>query len=118
MPIELIVAMPAAADAPVKKAPGSGQNKGGMADTPIWLRQSKPSTIAGEVEKPAPTRPTQARTMAANTCSRRFRVRSELRPSSTMPTAPNTNGSAASRPVSKLLAPKPLTMVGRKNATP
>jgi hypothetical protein len=41
-----------------------------------------------------------------------------LRPSSTIPTAPNTNGTAASRPVWKLLTPKPLTMVGRKKATP
>ena len=35
-----------------------------------------------------------------------------------MPTAPKTKGRAASKPVWKLLTPKPLTMVGRKKATP
>ena len=41
---------------------------------------------AGDDEKPAPTKPRQARAIATKTCSRRFNVRSELRPSSTMPT--------------------------------
>ena len=35
-----------------------------------------------------------------------------------MPMAPNTKGSAASNPVWVSLTPKPLMMVGRKNATP
>src|SRR5215213_10598426 len=118
LPIELIAAIPAAAEVPVRKALGIGQSSGGVADTPIWLRQSRPSTKNGEDTSPAPATPTAARTIAKHTCSLRFSVRSELRPNSTIPTAPNTKGKADSRPVWKLVTPKPLTMVGRKKATP
>src|ERR1700756_5568546 len=116
LPSELIPAIPAAAEVPVRKALGIGHSRGGVAETPIWLRQSKPSTSAGA--EPTPARPTAARSMAKQTCSRRFNVRSELRLSRTIPTAPNKKGTADSRPVWKLLTPKFLMIVGKKNATP
>ena len=40
LPMELIAAMPAAADAPVRKLLGMGQNNGGTAETPICPRHS------------------------------------------------------------------------------
>src|SRR3954453_1103907 len=118
LPSALIAAIPAAAEVPVRKALGMGHSRGGVADTPIWLRQSKPSTRTGAETRPAPATPTAASNMAKQTCSRRFKVRSELRPSRTIPTAPNTKGTADRRPVWKLLTPKFLIIVGKKNATP
>src|ERR1700745_2875429 len=118
LPSELSAAIPAAAEVPVRKALGIGHIRGGVAETPIWLRQSKPSTSAGADARPAPARPTAARSMAKQTCSLRLKVRSELRLSRTIPTAPNKKGTADSRPVWKLLTPKSLMIVGKKNATP
>src|SRR5215469_720361 len=103
LPSALIPAIPAAAEAPVRKALGIGHIRGGVAETPIWLRQRKPSTSAGAETRPAPARPSAARSMAKQTCSRRFNVRSELR---------------LNRTISKLLTPKFLMIVGKKNATP
>src|SRR4051794_38143074 len=49
--------MPAAADAPVKKLAGSGQNIAGTAETPICAKQSNAITITGletSPDKPIP----------------------------------------------------------------
>ncbi len=113
-----IAAIPAAAEAPVRKLLGIGQNSGGIAETPIWPRHSSAITSSGESTSPAPPTPTAASRSAKATCSRRFRVRSDRRLRSTIPTAPKTNGTAARKPAWTLLAPNPFTIVGRKNATP
>jgi hypothetical protein len=49
----LIAAMPAAADAPVRKLAGSGQNIGGMAEMPICAKQSNAMTMIGLEMRPA-----------------------------------------------------------------
>ncbi len=43
----MIAAIPAAAEAPVEEGARIFGHGGGAAETPIWLRQSKPSTSAG-----------------------------------------------------------------------
>src|SRR4029077_7565476 len=47
LPSELIAAMPAAADAPVRKLAGNGQNIGGTEETPICAKQSSVMTMMG-----------------------------------------------------------------------
>src|ERR687885_555650 len=64
LPIELIAAISAAAEVPVRKALGIGHIRGGVAETPIWPRQSKPSTRTGAETSPAPPTPMAARIMA------------------------------------------------------
>jgi hypothetical protein len=49
----LIAAMPAAADAPVGKLDGSGQNIGGTAETPIRAKHSNAMTRKELETKPA-----------------------------------------------------------------
>jgi hypothetical protein len=50
---ELIAAIPAAADAPVRKLAGSGQNIAGTAQTPICAKQGSAMTMKGLEQAPA-----------------------------------------------------------------
>jgi hypothetical protein len=114
LPSELIAAMPAAAEAPVRKLDGIGQNIGGTAETPICAKHNSAIFSTGLSTKPERPIPTAAMPSATATWPRRSIVLSEWRLSTTMPTAPKTNGNAETTPVMKFDRPNPLTIVGRK----
>jgi hypothetical protein len=58
---ELIAAIPAAADAPVRKLAGSGQNIAGTAETPICAKQNSAMTMKGLETSPGKPIPTLTR---------------------------------------------------------
>src|ERR1700719_3637795 len=90
--------MPAAADAPVRKLAGNGQNIGGTEETPICAKQSSVMTMMGLEMSPDNPIPIAAISRATATCPIRSIVRSECRPSNTMPMPPKIKGKAASNP--------------------
>ena len=72
-----MAAIPAAADAPVRKLAGSGQNIAGTAETPICAKQSSAMTMTGLDTSPDNPIPTAAISSATATWPFRSIVRSE-----------------------------------------
>ena len=104
----MIAAIPAAADAPLRKLAGSGQNIGGTAETPICAKQSNAMMTTGLEMNPDSPIPIAAISSATATWPFRSMVRSECRPSTTIPMPPKTNGSAANNPGLGIAHPKNL----------
>ena len=114
--MELIAAMPAAAEVPVRKALGWAEGRrGGDADLPE-AQQPEHEHWGGDQPRAAHADRREHQREADMLASLQGPV--GVAAEQHHPTAPKTKGRAASRPVSKLLTPKTLTMVGRKKATP
>ena len=95
LPIELISAMPAAADRPPSSCGGIAQKTAASDRNPICAMVKPNTRIHGYgCEATATSRPTAVTAAHAATCNRRSPVRSECRPTTTIATNAATNGSA------------------------
>src|SRR5712664_210979 len=98
LPIELMVAIPAAAAEPDRNIVGILHRGGFAALMPMLTRVSAATTEITDVAEPASIRPTAAAMQAATTCQVRSPVRSEWRAQRTMATTATVGGTALSSP--------------------
>src|ERR1700751_5658186 len=120
LPIELMIAMPAAAVAPDMNAVGSDQNSGAQVSTPAAAidRDAIDTTVlsANEAAIVKPTAPASAGPIR---CQRRSRRLSALWPITFITTIPTRNGIALNRPIwNAPVTPVDLTSVGIQNVNP
>src|SRR6266702_6641695 len=120
LPIELMIAMPAAAVAPDMNAVGSDQNSGAQVSTPAAAseRNAIDTTVlsANEAATVKPIAPNSAGTIR---CQRRSRRLSALCPIRFITTIAHRNGIALSRPILNApVTPVDLTSVGIQNVRP
>src|SRR3984893_2282783 len=112
LPIELMVAIPAAAAEPDRNMVGMLHSGGLAALMPMLTRVSAATTDTTEVAAPASIRPAEAAMQAATTCHVRSPVRSEWRAQSTMATTATVGGMALSSPTCMVERPNSLMICG------
>ncbi|KKJ08394.1 hypothetical protein XF14_02515 [Burkholderia gladioli] len=105
MPIELIIAIPAAAPEPDRNRLGIAHSGALAALMPTLTTTSAAITPTMVLEPPANTKPTQASAQGITTCQVRSPLRSEWRAQRIIATTASTLGIAFSKPVCRL--PKP-----------
>src|SRR4051812_35367586 len=112
LPIELIVAMPAAAAEPDRNMVGM-LHSGGLDELmPMFTSVRAARTATTVVENPARTRPAEASRQAMTTCHFRSLVRSECRAHSTMATMARVAGMALRKPTWSDVSPNSLMICG------
>src|SRR6266567_6571139 len=97
--MELTSAIPAAADAPVKKREGIGQNGGLEAYIPHVAIHTAISDACVPDKSPAAKRPIDVTRQPAIRCQRRSRNESDDHPPTSRPSNPKTYGADETMPV-------------------
>src|SRR6476659_8019858 len=112
LPMELIVAMPAAAAEPERNMVGMAQSGGFAELMPMLTSVSAATTDTHDPAVPASARPTAAAMQAATTCQVRSLVLSEWRAHRTIAITATVGGTALRNPTCSVDRPNSLMISG------